>query len=137
MAQASTLSFAQFKVELGDGANPETFSAPCGLNSRGFTRTAATNETNVPDCDDPDAFSWLDRDTTSMSASLTGSGVVADEDFDRWEAWLGKSRNVRITLGARIWIGAFILTKLDVTGNRGTRTLFTASLESDGVVALQ
>jgi hypothetical protein len=47
--------------------SPEVFASPCGLNSRSFNRTAATNETNVPDCDDPDAASWLERDVVSLS----------------------------------------------------------------------
>ncbi|WP_204279469.1 phage tail tube protein, partial [Enterobacter asburiae] len=65
----------------------EGFSAPCGLNSRGFNRTAATNDTNNPDCTDPDAASWLERDVVSLSGSLSGAGVVADEDYDVWETW--------------------------------------------------
>ncbi len=87
MTQATTLKFSQFLIQLGNGAVPEVFAAPCGLNSRGFSRTAATNDTNVPDCDNPDAPSWLDRDVVSLAAALSGSGVVADEDYDVWNTW--------------------------------------------------
>jgi predicted secreted protein len=134
MTQASTLKFSQFLIQLGNGASPEVFAAPCGLNSRGFSRTAATNDTNVPDCDDPDQPSWLERDVVSLSGSLSGSGVVADEDFDTWDTWFnaGSSVNVKITLGARIWLGPCKLTKLNVTGTRGKRVEFDVTVESDG-----
>lgn len=136
MTQATTLRFSAFLIKLGNGGNPEVFAAPCGLNSRGFSRTAATNDTNVPDCDNPDAPSWLDRDVVSLSGSLSGAGVVADEDFDVWDGWWmsGVSKNIQITLGARTWSGAAILTKLDVTGNRGKRTDFTATIDTDGAL---
>lgn len=137
MTDAVTLKFGQFLIKLGNGATPEVFSAPCGLNSRGFSRTAATNDTNVPDCDDPDAPSWLQRDVVSLSGQMTGSGVVADEDFDTWNDWFesGVSKNVQVTLGTRTWQGAAILSKLDITGQRGQRVVFTATIDSDGEIA--
>ena len=118
MAQASTLRFGEFLIELGDGADPETFTAPCGLSSREFNRTAATNDTNVPDCDDPDAPSWLERDTTSLSASLSGAGVVAAEDFATWDTWWqsGETKNVKISLNGDAnleWLGPFKCTALN------------------------
>ncbi|MFK4622569.1 phage tail tube protein [Bradyrhizobium diazoefficiens] len=139
MTQASTLKFSQFLIKLGNGAAPEVFSAPCGLNSRGFSRTAATNDTNVPDCDNPDAPSWLERDVVSLSGQMTGSGVVADEDFDIWNSWFesGVSKTVHVTLGTRTWQGKAILSKLDITAQRGQRVTFSATLDSDGEIALQ
>jgi hypothetical protein len=139
MTQASTLKFSQFLIKIGDGGTPEQFAAPCGLNSRGFTRTAATNDTNVPDCDNPDAPSWLQRDVVSLSGSLTGAGVVADEDYDKWEAWFdsGASKNIQVTLGTRTWQGAAVLSKIDISGNRGQRVTFTASIDTDGQLTLQ
>jgi hypothetical protein len=138
MAQASTLKFGQFLVEL-ETAVAGTYAAPCGLNSRSFKRTAATNETNVPDCDDPDAPSWLERDVVSLSSSITGAGVVADEDFDTWDSWAtdGSTKNVRIRLGTRIWIGPYKCTNLDITGDRGSRVTFEVTMDSDGETARQ
>ncbi len=139
MTQATTLKFSQFLIQLGNGAVPEVFAAPCGLNSRGFSRTAATNDTNVPDCDNPDAPSWLDRDVVSLAAALSGSGVVADEDYDVWNTWWesGVSKNIKVTLGTRVWLGAAILTKLNVTGSRGKRVDLDVSIDSDGPLVLQ
>lgn len=140
MALASTLKFSQFKIKLGDGAMPnENFAAPCGFNSRGFKRSAATSDVNVPDCDDPDAPSWLERDVVSLSGELSGAGVVADEDFNTWNTWFedATTKNVQITLGARVWIGPMKLTSVDVTGERGKRTEFSATMMSDGEIVLQ
>ena len=139
MTQATTLKFSAFLIQIGNGATPEVFASPCGLNSRGFARTAATNDTNVPDCDDPDAASWLERDVVSLSGSLSGAGVVADEDFDTWESWFNGavSRNIKVTLGTRVWIGPAILTKLDITGSRGKRIEFSATIDTDGKLSLQ
>ncbi|WP_315759306.1 MULTISPECIES: phage tail tube protein [unclassified Bradyrhizobium] len=136
MAKAQTLPFSKFLVSLGDGNSPEVFSAPCGLNSRSYNRAAATNETNVPDCEDPDAPSWLNRDIVSMSASISGAGVVADEDYDTWELWMnsGATKNVKVKLGNRESIGPYKCTKLNVTGQRGQRVTFDVTLDSDGEI---
>jgi hypothetical protein len=122
---ANTLRFGSFLIKLGNGANPEVFTAPCGLNSRGFNNTAATNETNVPDCDDPDAPSDLQVDIVSRTTELSGAGVVADEDFDTWWTWwkAGTSKNVQITLGTRVWLGAFKCASLNVTGEKGRASI--------------
>lgn len=141
MAQAQTLRFGQFLIEIGNGGSPEVFDdgAPCGLTSRGFERTAATSDTNVPDCEDPDAPSWLERDVVSLSGSLSGAGVVADEDFDVWDSWFegAVTKNVRITLGTRRWIGPMKLTSLNVTGEKGKRVEFNAKMDSDGEIVRQ
>lgn len=139
MTQATTLKFSQFLIQIGNGASPEVFASPCGLNSRGFSRTAATSDTNVPDCDNPDAPSWLDRDIVSLSAALSGAGVVADEDFDAWNDWWesGLSKNIKIALGTRSWVGPAKLTKLNITGARGKRVEFDVSIDSDGQLTKQ
>lgn len=140
MTQAMTTTFGKFLIELGDGATPiEAFAAPCGMNSRGFKRTAATNTTNVPDCNDPDAPSWLETDVVSLAWSLSGSGVAASEDFAVWETWFnsGLSKNVRITLDKGLatekkWVGPAKLTDLEYTGQRGNRNTFTVAIAGDG-----
>lgn len=131
---ANTLKFSQFLIKIGNGAAPEVFASPCGANSRSFNRTAALNETNVPDCDDPDAASWLERDVVSLSAELPFAGVVADEDFDTWDTWFeaGSTKNVQVTLNLRTWQGPAKLASLAITGERGQRVSFTATLQSDG-----
>jgi len=137
MTKAQTKKFSEFLVQIE--TSPGVFSAPCGLNSRGWNRTSNANETNVPDCDDPDAPSDVERDIVSKSKSISGAGVVADEDFDIWDEWedSGDSKNIKITLGLRVWIGLYKCTKLNVTGQRGSRVTFDTTLDSDGPTVRQ
>lgn len=136
MARADTARFSEFLIQLGDGASPELFEQPCGATSRGFKRTAALSETNTPDCDDEDAPSWLERDVTSNSASCDFSGVVDKHDFTVWDDYFqdGETKNVKITLGTIVWTGPFKISDLEVTGERGSRVNFTATLQSDGAI---
>lgn len=136
MARANTVRFSEFLIELGSGASPEVFAKPCGATSRSFKRTAALSETNVPDCDNEDLPSWLERDVTSNSASCDFSGVVDKDDFDDWDSWFngGETKNVRITMGTLQWIGPFKLSDLEISGQRGQRVNFTATIQSDGEV---
>lgn len=142
MAQATTYTFSQFLVKVGDGASPEVFTDPCGLTTRGFTRSANMNDTNVPDCADPDAPSWLGRDVVSYHGAIAGSGVVAKESFQTWEDWWndGATRNVRIELGNPVeyaWIMPAKLSDFAVTSERGKRVDMTVSIVSDGAVTPQ
>lgn len=138
MAQATTFRFSKFLILVGDGSTPEDFAAPCGLTSRGFNRTKETNDTNVPDCADEDAPSWLERDVVSLSAALSGSGVLAEESVDIWDEWFEStaSRNVRITLGEgssmRTWQGAAHLSTFNIQGERGSRVTAEIEIVSDG-----
>ena len=139
MTQATTYPFSQFLVKIGDGASPEVFTDPCGLTTRGFTRTANMNDTNVPDCDDPDAPSWLGRDVVSYQAEIAGNGVVAQESFDTWEEWwnAGETRNVKIELGNPVefsWTMPAKLQQFAVTSERGKKVEMTVAIVSDGAV---
>lgn len=136
MVQATTLKFSQFLVLIHNGASPGEFQDPCGLTSRGFNRTAETNSTNVPDCDDPDAAAWLERDVVSLSGEMTGSGVLADESFDIWDEWFesGQAKMVRVELGSRAWEGRAILSNFNISGERGQRVNVEVTLQSDGEI---
>lgn len=136
MAAAETLKFSQFLILVGDGGSPEQYDDPCGLTSRGFNRTAETNTTNVPDCDNPDEASWLERDVVSLSGEMSGSGVLAEQSFDLWNDWFesGQAKNVRIELGARAWEGRAILSNLNIQGERGSRVTVEVTIQSDGEI---
>jgi hypothetical protein len=136
MAKPTTFKFGEFLVEVGDGNSPEIFGAPCGLTSKSFAGAAATNDTNVPDCNDPDAPSWLERDVVSLSRNITGSGVLANEFLETWDDWFHSAvtKNVRITLNDFQWTGAYLLSAFDITGNIGSRVTVSVTLTSDGEI---
>lgn len=140
MAQATTYKFSKFVITVGDGQATEVFTAPCGLTSSGFTRTANLNTTNVPDCANPDLPSWLEQDIVSYEASISGAGVIAKESYPMWEHWWtsGVARNVKITLTdtptPTVWSGKAILQQLTYTGERGQRVTGNINLVFDGAV---
>lgn len=140
MAQPKTLKFGLFKVYLGDGADPEAFSAPCGFTQKALSLSAQTNDQQIPDCDDPDAPFWTSREVNSLSASVSGSGLIAMEDYERWRnAFLAaETVSVRVELdesaanGGGYWQGKAIVTSLQHTANLGNKSELAVSLESDG-----
>ncbi len=140
MAQAKVVNFSKFLVLVGDGASPEVFAAPCGLTSRGITFTAETNDTNIPDCADEDAPSWLGRDTVSLSGEISGSGVLDLDALEVWQEFIGERRNCRVKIDVPLaqngghWQGSFILTSFAVTGERGSKVSVEITLTSDGEV---
>lgn len=145
MAKPTTTTFSKFVVSLGDGASPEVFAAPCGFTNKGFTLDAATSTATLPDCDDPEAASWEDTGVTSLSATITGSGVMALESYDTWRtAFLsGQSVNARVQINepaashGGYYQGAFVITSLGHTaalGSDANRVQLSVNMKSDGAL---
>jgi predicted secreted protein len=141
MAKPTTYPASKLYISLGDGATPtETFTAPCGLVSKGIVFSKETNDTTVPDCDDPDAPAWTERGVRTLSAEVTGSGILAAEALPTWWAWYAntESANVRIGLNAPpadnggYWAGLMHLTSFSVTSELGDKVQVAATLISDG-----
>lgn len=97
MAQMTRVRFGEKALLIGDGATPEVFGAPCGLNELTRTTNTETETVNLPDCDDPDALSWLGVDEISKQMVITFSGQVAQESHAMWGEWdrEGGPKNVR------------------------------------------
>lgn len=141
MAKPTTSAFSQFLIKIGDGASPEVFGAPCGLTSKGFNQTANTQETSVPDCDDPDAPAYIERAVDTLSAEITGSGVLAKEAHDDvWQPMFDAavSKNCRIYpfgLANGYYEGKFVLTAYGNAVQRGQKVNVDITLSSDGQFA--
>lgn len=140
MTKPTTVAFSEFFVVVGDGASPEVFSAPCGLTSKAFNQTASTQETVVPDCDNPDGPAFIERAIDALSSEITGSGVLALEAHDNvWQPWFfsAAARNVRVGLGAvpnvavgGYYEGSFLLTALNMSADRGQKMKGDVTLQS-------
>lgn len=145
MAAPVTLRFGDGYIEAGDGATPtEVFTKVCGFTEIQLTFEKELNETVVPDCDDPDAPAWTQRDAVSQSMSFSCSGVAAVDALPALQGMFadGASRNLRIRFvgggsgGAtpdRLISGKFH-TKYSLSGQRGERWRVEFSGESDGAV---
>jgi tail tube protein len=138
VAQPTTAKFGKFRVLLGNGASPEVFTAPCGFTSKSLTLTKNLSEVNLADCDDPDAVAWVGRDATSLSASVTGEGVLASESVDTWlEAWESAesvSVKIEIQFPAKTvtWTGFMHIATFTTGAEQGGRATANVEMQSDG-----
>ena len=143
MAKPVTIKGTAFRLFLGDGATPEVFSALCGLTTKGINFQTNTNESFVPDCDNPDDPAWREITKSGKFATITGSGIMdAVGAFPRYrDAYdSADSVNMQVRMGASgaflggYWEGAFMLTQFNVTGNDGDKVNVEITMESDGEV---
>ena len=127
MAKPKTVSFTEMLIEVSMDASDATFSEPCLIvSNKAFTITASMNETAVPDCADPSAPAWIERQVDSLSAEFSGSGVMDAATHDIWRDWLlsGDPKTVRITIdrplaeGGGSYLGQFKLGSLSHNGAR-------------------
>jgi Phage tail tube protein len=142
MAQPTVFNGSKLYISLGDGGSPEVYTTPCGLTSRGLTLTKDTNDTPIPDCDDPDAPVWVGRSVTTLSGEATGSGVLAAEALPVWQ----DAFNSTVAVSARIGInappannggyyqGMMHLTSFGLTGDLGEKVQVAVTLQSDGIL---
>lgn len=141
MTQPSTTKFGKFRVMLGDGGSPEQFAAPCGFTSKSLTMTKNLNEVIIPDCDDPDAVSWVGRDAASLSMQVSGEGVLASESVETWlDAFeSGDPVNVRVEIEfpakTIVWEGFMHIASLNPSAEQGGRVQLAVEMQSDGEMA--
>lgn len=141
MAQATTLPFSAFKVML-ETDTPNTYAAPCGLTERSITFSKETNDTTSIDCDDEDAPAWVDRDVVSLSAAISGEGVMARESLELWRNAFTTTDtvNARIEVagnaaqGGGYWSGKFHLTNFEPGATRGERVSVSVEMQSSGPI---
>lgn len=142
MAKPTTYKGSLVAIYL-ETATPDTFAKPCGLNNVNITFNKSSQDTNVPDCEDPEAPQWVERDVESLDMAVTGEGVLAAEALDTWwDAFASTDTvNARIYVGGQtdivnghFWEGAFHLNSFAVTGQTGQRAQVSISLASSGEV---
>lgn len=140
MAAATTIAFNKFRILLGDGASPETFSAPCGFSQRSLNRVKTLKDDLEVDCDDEDAVAWKARTVESLEWSVTGEGVLPQESIRLWEdfATAATSRNVRIEMlypsETIFLVGKAHLANYTIGANRGEKVTKNIDLQGDGAL---
>lgn len=144
MARPETIKFGKFFVRLSDGATPAVFTAPCGFTSKSFTRNKTLNEVQVPDCDDPDAAAWTERDVQSMAATISGSGVLAKAAMPAWEEALESTESVAAQIEfvyadetSDFYEGRFHIESLEINGSLGERVQVSVTMQSDGEITYE
>lgn len=145
MAAPLTIPFGHFYILVSNGSSPETFNAPCGITSKGFNQTATTQDTTVPDCEDPDAPAYIERAIDALSSEISGDGVLDfDDHHEIWQPWYASAlpRTIRIGIGilppqvgtgaGGFYEGSFLLTGFNMTADRGQKMRGAVTLVSDG-----
>lgn len=141
MASPTTAKFGKFRVKLGDGASPEVFTAPCGFTSKSLALSKNLTDINLPDCDDPDAPAWVGRDVQSLTASITGEGVMAAESVETWMAAFESTDSVSVKVEIELplttytYTGAMHLSSLTFGAEQGGRVTANVEMQSDGELA--
>jgi hypothetical protein len=142
MAQPVTAKFGKFRVMLGDGASPEIFAAPCGFTSKSLVLSKNLSEVNLPDCDDPDAPAWVGRDVESLTASISGEGVMAVESAPDWMAAFESTDSVNVKVEIEfptitfVYTGRMHLSSLTLGAEQGGRVTCNVEMQSDGELVL-
>lgn len=138
MADPTTAKFGKFLIKLGDTSSPQAFVAPCGFTSKSLTLTKDLTDIILPDCDDPDAVSWVGRDVTSLSASVSGEGVLASESVDAWlraaESTTAVNVEITIEFPAKLitWLGSMHIASISFAAEQGGRVTASVEMQSDG-----
>ena len=138
MAKPVTARFGKFRVYLGDNSSPIVYTAPCGFTSKSLTLTKNLSEVNIPDCDDPDAAAWVGRDVTSLSAQVSGEGVMASESVETWlDAWEDTDSvpiKIEIEFPAKTitWTGLAHVATFTAGAEQGGRVTCNIEMQSDG-----
>jgi hypothetical protein len=143
MTAIKAVKFKSMIISIGDGATPEVFVARCSLNSsRGLEFKAKTEQTNLPDCDDPDLVGWAGVQKSELSCSMDGEGTLHINDNPLFFTWFTNnvSMNCKIILtsGAvtQTYTGKFMLVDYSVKAQKGQYVNASLKFEADGEVVL-
>lgn len=137
MTQPTTIKGGKVRVQL-DPAGSGSYAAPCGFTSKSVTFSKGLEETNIPDCDDPDAVDWVGRDATSLSISVSGEGVLAYESQDTWlDAWenvesVAAKIEIEFTASTITYTGNMHVESLEMGAPNSRRVTLNVSIQSDG-----
>lgn len=149
MALPITGKYDEFIIALGDGAAPpaeEAFARSCLLRTEKAVQvTQAVSETPIHDCDDSTIAAWLERETTSNSMTISGTGKLDFAEFNVWMTWaVSKNRkniqaqyNKPVAQNGGYLEGAFLLTSFETTAStedQGGLIMATIELQSTGPV---
>jgi len=138
MAKAVTIKSGMFRVLLGSGSAPITYASPCGFTQRSMTISKNLEEVNIPDCDDPDAVDWVGRDATSLSMSISGEGVLAEQSVEDWMDAVESIDSVPVRIEMEFptktltWTGLMQVESIESGASNGQRATLTVSMQSDG-----
>lgn len=139
MAKPTTVRFGKMLIKIASVAAPTVFVAPCGFTSKSLALSKNLEEVNIPDCDNPDDPAWVGRDVSSLSASVSGEGVLAEESLPNWMTAFNSTDPVPVEIelmlagtASFIWTGLMHVANVTVSGEQGGRISISVEMQSDG-----
>lgn len=143
MAQPDIVKGTYFDILVGDGAEPEVFTPLCGLTARNITKQINTNDTFIPDCDDPEDVPTRRLVPTGKQWDISGEGLYNLAQAARIEEISdGVTLNYRFRVrrpvgsivGTGYWEGPAMMTNVQLGGNTGGGEFgsISTSIASDG-----
>lgn len=145
MSLASTLSFSQFLIYLGDGGSPENFfsTSPAAFTKKSLKIKVATGSTEVPDTANLTLPSALEIEAKSISLEVSGDGVLDMSALGDWNTWLlaGTARDIRVMLnlagasGGGYYACQALLTDFSPGATKGEKCTLSVTLNSTGLVS--
>lgn len=134
-----------FVLMRGNGATPtEVFTAVCGITTKNFTGQINTNDTFVPDCDNPEDVPIRRVTATGKQFDLGAEGTLNRSNLqDMWNA-LGTKGNWRLLFTEPeddqvfqgYWEGRFLMNNFAVTAETGPFANISLQFLSDSDVEL-
>jgi len=124
-----------------DTSGTVTYVAPCGLTTKNLQISKNLQEVDIPDCDDPDAPSWIARDVQNLSITISGDGVAAAESVPDWNAAAISTASVpmkveiEFSVGVKTFTGDFVVDQLTFGAEQGGRVTLAFNAQSDGQIA--
>ena len=141
MALPSVAKSGKMQIFLGTDATPPVYAAPCGLTTKGAVLNKNLQEVTIPDCDDPDAPSWVARSVQSLSVTINGDGLAAGESVPDWNSAAISTDAVPMKveidfegIGKKVLEGKFLIDSLTFGAEQGGHVTLGISAQSDGEV---
>lgn len=139
MAKATSITGTKVLVLLGNDADPVVYAAPCAFTEKSITFAKNGNQTEVPECDDPDVIGWMETDLLSRELRISGGGLLVAQSLPTWlAAWDSDEpvpARVEIHFASDNIIsrqGLLHVMQLELVGNRGERAQIRVEAQSHG-----
>ncbi len=134
-------SYLDLLIQTAPGP-PAVFTPFCGLTTRTFTQQINTNDTFVPDCDDPEFVPVRRLVPTGRQWDISGEGLYNLNQETIVRQALGVTKNYRYKVGRPVgsiigtgyYAGPAMITNLQMGGTTGSGEFGTVSMTiaSDG-----
>lgn len=136
--EPTTIKGGKVKVLIGNDATPIVYTSQCGFNQRSVKLNKGLEEVSLPNCLDPDAVNWVGRDAVSLSMTVDGEGLLAQESVDTWLLALEDPDSVPVKVVWEFpaktitWTGKMHVESFEAGAQDGRRVTSNVTLQSDG-----